>query len=281
MSLTLKQTVLSIAVAASTSASFPVSAAVYDFDFKGLFTMVMPAGDRSILNTGYPHYSSPEWGYGKRTNISGTMHLDTSTGTGSGTVAPFDFMTQIMNFHSISLQAIGDGFGGPGSLILGNMLFDWGGNNGVPVSIVMDARGLFGAMEASGGALGLGKTVDGTHGVLSASDGVWSGTAPMGKLAMASTTWNTSLVGPLCANVHTSTCMNRNPSGGLPLGADSISGDPMVAGPFIGYNATFDVQTMTVVPIPAAAWLLAPGLVGLLAMARRREVDPTSKRTTD
>jgi hypothetical protein len=44
----------------------------------------------------------------------------------------------------------------------------------------------------------------------------------------------------------------------------------MEAGPFIGYNANFDMTTLTVVPIPAAAWLFGSGLLGLVGVARRR-----------
>ena len=44
----------------------------------------------------------------------------------------------------------------------------------------------------------------------------------------------------------------------------------MTNGPFIGYNATFG-GTATVVPVPAAVWLLGSGLLGLVGVARRKK----------
>lgn len=58
---------------------------------------------------------------------------------------------------------------------------------------------------------------------------------------------------------------------------DGIAGDPMVSGPFTGFNAGFNgtatVTNMTMpatVPVPAAAWLLGSGLLGLVGVARRK-----------
>lgn len=53
---------------------------------------------------------------------------------------------------------------------------------------------------------------------------------------------------------------------------DGILGNPMVSGPFAGFNATFQGQAMPVaaVPVPAAAWLLGSGLLGLVGVARRK-----------
>ena len=264
MKFTLKKMLTNLAIAASII-SIPAHAAgeIYDFTFTGLFTMLTP-NNTPVQN---------------RTPITGTMHFDTTTGAGSGTLAPFIFFTNTspMVFHSISFQAIGNGTGGAGSLVLGNMLFDWNGTSGIPVSVVMDAQGLFGAMQAAGGALTMGQTVDGTYGVLGASDGINNGTIKMGNLAMATTGWNTTLVGPACTGTPGGTCMGRNPSGGLPLIADSVGGSPILDGPTLGYSANFDVQSMkvtavTTVPVPAAAWLLGSGMVGLFGLARRRNM---------
>lgn len=74
---------------------------------------------------------------------------------------------------------------------------------------------------------------------------------------------------------------------------DGIPGTPMVSGPFPGFNATFAGQLgslaclstappcnynpcndglcgAVVAPIPAAAWLLGSGLLGLIGVARRK-----------
>jgi hypothetical protein len=59
---------------------------------------------------------------------------------------------------------------------------------------------------------------------------------------------------------------------------DGTLGIPMIAqglyggGPFAGFNFNFNLQgSMTVVPIPAAAWLFGSGLLGLVGVARRKK----------
>lgn len=274
MKLTLKKTVLSVAIAASLGASAAASADVYDFSFNGLFTMLDPSGT-ALQNTSKPFYYDKTWAYGYRSQISGTMHFDTATGQGSGTVVPFQFFngatTAPATATAINFQAIGNGAGGPGTLVLGNMGFNWNNNNGIPVSIVMDAAGLFGAIGGAGPAgLSVGAVVSGV-GATPASNGIKKGTLPIGAAPIATTTWNTTTV--------PGAGMGSNPSGQLPLIADAIGGSPMIAGPFVGYNANFDVTSLTVtahtaaapVPVPAAAWLLGSGLIGLVGVARRRK----------
>lgn len=58
--------------------------------------------------------------------------------------------------------------------------------------------------------------------------------------------------------------------------ADGIAGNAMNNGPFSGFNATFGgTATVTsvdagTIPVPAAAWLLGSGLLGLVGVARRK-----------
>lgn len=52
---------------------------------------------------------------------------------------------------------------------------------------------------------------------------------------------------------------------------DGIPGIAMHIGPFTGFSANFNINGLTApVPVPAAAWLLGSGLVGLGSLARKR-----------
>jgi hypothetical protein len=51
------------------------------------------------------------------------------------------------------------------------------------------------------------------------------------------------------------------------MDGDNYSGTQMIDGPFVGQSANFNVQG---VPVPAAAWLLGSGLLGLIGVARRK-----------
>ena len=232
---------------------------VVTFSYSGLFTMLQPAGTGTssgapLKNT--PYKTDSYAGY--RTPISGTMCFNTSTGTGTGTVNSFKFFSSTAVAAGVELKAIGNGSGGAGTLILGNMLFNWNGNNGIPVSIVLDGAGLFTAMNAPGFSAGTVINQSSAGDVLPASNYMDGGTYQVGVVPVATTTWNTTLVGAACTGTSGASCMGRNPSGALPLIADTaipagysvattgIGGNPMAAGPFQGYNANFDITSMTV-----------------------------------
>lgn len=255
----LKKTVLSAAVvtALSTAVTAPASADVLDFTWNGLFTMLNASG-APTANTSYPYYGDPTWGYGLRTQITGTAQFDTATGLGSATVNPFEFFDAGPAVaHDIVMQAIGDGVGGQGTLIAGKMLFDWNNNNNINVGIILDGAGMFGAIQ---GGLAVGDVV--TGGAIPASNEIKKGNFPIGPAPMATTSFDT----------------DYHNDGAFITGDDGIGGSQMDNGPFIGFNANFDMTDLTVVaitqppaiPIPAAVWLFGSGLLGLVGVARRR-----------
>jgi hypothetical protein len=203
--------------------------------------------------------------------------FDTATGTGSVNVDPYSWGGG-GNFVKtpISLRSIGNGAGGPGTLMLGNMGMDWNGTTGIPISFVYDAAGFLGALSA-----GLAISQNVTGGATPASDN-GDGAFPGGAL-LATTTWNTTTIA--------GAGLGTNPSGTLPLVTDTagVGGSPMIAGPFLNNNFNFDFTSMHItgctdtgtgtnacasaVPIPGAVWLFGSGLLGLIGAAGRRRAN--------
>jgi hypothetical protein len=286
--MSMKKTLLSTAVAGVLGASamaMPtnVSADIIEMTWSGHFTMINPTGTGAQVNADSP---GDAW-YGLRSDVSGTMTFNTSMGTGTGTVVPFSFFGGgAATASSITFVAIGNGGidcggpgvhtstpCGPGTLVLGNMGFTWGPTTGIPVSLVMDAAGMFGALGA-----GVSVSSNITGGTFAATenfdfnpntDPTKTKFLPMGAGPVVSTTWNTTTIAP--------GTVGTNPSGTLPLITDSIGGTPMPDGPFPANNANFDIMSIHVtniipdVPIPAAVWLFGSGLLGLAGIARRRK----------
>lgn len=246
----------------STLATAPASAAIFEFHFTGQFTLVDPTGNNM-----------------DRQAIDSTFTFDHGIGRGSVTgmtIANFDTFGATANIYDISLERVTGT-----DLIIGNMLADWNGNIGVPLSTVWDATGMFTAINfgmqsgdvISGSNLKRGgSTIYDVGSATPASDGLGyiQGAAPL-----AVTTWNTST---LCTPGDN--CIGNAVSGGWPLTDDGIAGSPMIDGPFPGLNVNFDIgsgNSLTVlnisaVPVPGAVWLFGSGLLGLIGLARRKAV---------
>ncbi len=86
-----------------------------------------------------------------QTPTTGTLTYDTATDSGTATIAPFGFFNQGDAIASgITIAKVPAGVDdGSGKQIMANMAFDWNGNNGIPVSLVWDAQGLFGEMDGT------------------------------------------------------------------------------------------------------------------------------------
>ena len=265
---------LSTAFAASITGALvaPAHAAQIDMSYDGLATMLTSSG-APVGNTSNPYYYDTTWGYGLRTQICGTMSFDTVTGFGTGTVTPFEFFDAAgpAVFSDVSFQSIG------GGLMLGNMNINWNASD-ITTNIVLDASGLFSALDT--GLPPIGTTLDdaacGTYSLacaLPASDNIRNGSLAIGVVPIATSSYN------VAGSTGYGTTLGQ-----LSLGADDgIGGSPMDNGPFSGFNANFDMTSITVTcistpeggcvvtPIPAAVWLFGSGVLALVGVARRRK----------
>ena len=248
MNKTVLKTAVAAALGVSALASAPAQAGVGTYDWTGMFTMLESAGN-ALANTS----TALKTGNQFQTPVSGTMQFDTVTGAGTATLVPFDFFSGSLPAEAvgINMQSIGDGAGGAGTLVLGNMLFNWDGINGIPVSLVLDASGFFAAEQADfAGGLNNADTVIQTNGAIPASDGTYvgfvktqnagyeTGTGPggdvgylnLGPLPMSTTGWNTSF-GAGCVtgadvnyeNNDGGGCMGVATSGVLPMVLDTAA----------------------------------------------------------
>lgn len=247
--------------------------AVYQFDFTGRLTVTGPTGivvsDKNSAGVYDP--------YGAQTHIESTLTYDdtTKSGTLGLTIAPFSFLTDGNTvIHSISFESLTD------NLLVGNMLVDWSTWTDIELTTVWDASGLFNAVENIIGGLQVGDVISGNtllrNGIVIDSD--------IGSATPATDGINTVLVAAMNGNsaYYTSYNINQGPAplamttwnydNGV-LSDDGIAGSPLTGGPYPGFNINLDIGsgnslTLTsinaaVVPIPAAIWLFASGLLCL------------------
>ena len=252
-----KTTVAAAITAALGIVPVTASADTITMSFTGLFSLGNAAGDIQLNSDAQTNAD-----YGFRTAVSGTGSFDTVTGAGTASINAFSFFGGgLAAATNTTFQSIGDGLGGGGPLVAGQMGFNWNGNTGIPVTAIFDASGFFGSIGAPGTSWTVGA---GCAGCATSATADWAFASlggSVGAVPMAMTTFNTT--GTTIPTV-------------LPLIPDGISGSPMTTAPFQGFNANFDFTTInasnviTAVPVPAAAWLFGSGLLGLVGVARRR-----------
>jgi len=304
----MKKSIINTAIftALSVGTVAPTQADILNYSFNGYMTWLDNIPGNALLNTSNANGSNQF-----QTPINGTFAFDNVTGAGTVDVAPFEFLDgqSPFIFTSFNLQSIGDGMGGSGTLVLGNMLFNWNTNTGIPSSIVLDAAGFFNSDLNGGGAgsvpasdgIYVGDTVPNT----STGPNGYAGYLALGPIPIATTAWNTT---DNCTSG--ADCFGKGTSGVLPLLYDNaasidydvntggnIGGTPMLDGPFQGSSFNFDITDMTFlnlesgtiftncdfapddltcfgtipeVPLPTAIWLFGSGLLGLIGFARRK-----------
>lgn len=252
---------------------------VYQFDFTGRLTVLTAAGvivsDRNNAGVLDP--------YGAQTHVSSTLTYNDSLRSGSLglTIAPFSFLFSSNTvIHDITFVNL------TGNLLLGNMLVDWGGSNNIELTTIWDASGLFNAIKNTSGGLQVGDVISGNK--ILRDESVLN--ADIGSAIPATDGENTVWVSDGINNEDVSYAINQGPAPiamttwnytGDGLFDDGIAGSPLTGGPFPGFNISLDIGsgnslTLTsvnssVVPVPAAVWLFASGLIGLTGLARRKK----------
>lgn len=140
-----------------------------------------------------------------------------------------------------------------------HMLFDWNGSLNIDVFVVADMNSVFGS--------GLLYSTVTTAGGARKCDAGFTGTITTNCLYD---------VGPYGSDGAPTKDQVWMLASGDPDG-DGVMGLPMApGGPFAGFNANFNANMSPLpppppVPVPAAAWLLGSGLMGLIAVARRKK----------
>lgn len=233
---------------------------IINFEFTGRMTVADPVSGQVFYNYDENDNRRPY------TPIAATLSYNTASGLGSSGLAielSENFLGIAGYLHDISMT-LQEG----GNLIAGQVFVDWGGVTNTPAHIEWDATGLLNALDYG---LQVGDKLSGTRLFRDYNgDGVWDDTElVVADLGSATPYADTLLRGPGGA-IHR--------QGPAPLAATSGSLGFEPGTPFdglvvyldIGSGNSMYVTSVTAVPVPAAAWLLGSGIVGLFGWSWRR-----------
>ena len=257
---------MAVAIGAGISSTANADTYVWTSSTSGDVTFTMlDSGGGALENSSKPNGKAAN---NYQTPTTGTFTYHTHSQDGSATIAGFDF-------YSGSLPAVAAGIAinkipsglddGSGNLILANMLFDWDGKNGIPVSLVWDAQGILSEMDGTGSSFVLVDDGIGSNnadsakvsittsnaftgvGAIPASDGTYTGVSfgylNLGVKPLATLSFNTTNLGTCVYGVDANYadnigggCMGINPS------ADAAA--PIVTDNSINNN-DYDMTTPT------------------------------------
>ncbi|MBU1192596.1 MAG: hypothetical protein KKA36_08990 [Gammaproteobacteria bacterium] len=238
-------------------------AEILTFDFTGRL-IVADYQNNIIINT------IPRNGPGNNqqsfTPIAATLSYDTAIGVGSSSlslVMDNPFFGAPATFHDISMT-LQTGT----NLITGQALVDWNSNNNMPLHIEWDATGLLNAINYG---LKVGDKLSGTNLYRDADNNqIWEASEwvmDIGSATPYSDILQDDLLGLPYYSLQGPAPMAAT-SGSLGIyGGTGLDG---IRGYFdIGSGNSMYVTSVSSVPVPAAAWLLGSGLLGLLGLCKR------------
>ncbi|MEE9492592.1 MAG: VPLPA-CTERM sorting domain-containing protein [Gammaproteobacteria bacterium] len=223
------------------------AAEVITFDFTGRLVV---AGSTGGIISGNASGFTP---------IAASLIYDTDSGIGNSSLSitlTEGFLGSPATFHDISMSSQTGS-----NLISGNVLVDWDGNFDMPLDIEWDASGLFNAIDYG---LQAGHVLSGSDLYFDSNGNGIQDTGEFIQDIASATPYSDSLL--------------TNVQGPAPLAATVNSQGLGQSTPFPGIRGYFDigsgnsmhVTAVSSVPVPAAVWLFATGLLGLLGVARRK-----------
>lgn len=244
----------------SASLDLPVLLWSAAMDFEGWVTMLEPKG-AVVRNASY--LEEPTF-HGWRTPIKGKMVIEMGTSglRGAASFESFPFLGLIASGHNVqfySPNALLDLLP-TNTLMLGNMLFNWGsyyGTQNIPVSIVLDIGDLTTVLRntTKGQVLEGLLTAESDNTLVSDGSGGTKGIS-MGRVLVATTSYNTTDVDTDANGMPGPLVLGSNPSGTTPLLVDQttdvtngdvgIGGSPIKISIFAGFNPNFDIVKATV-----------------------------------